>query len=62
MSYMDGVGVRKMLLLHIIYRAVKAVQAECVLPSCVAVFCGGMMHSQLSLVHELNEENALCNW
>jgi len=51
-----------MLLLHIIYRAIKAVQAECVLPSCVAVFCSGIVHSQLSLVHELNEENALCNW
>jgi len=51
-----------MLLLHIIYRAVKAFQAVGALPSCVAVFCRGMMHSQLSLVHELNEENAMCNW
>ena len=51
-----------MLLFHIIYRAIKTVQTECVLASCVAVFCSGIMHSQLSLVHELNEENALCNW
>jgi len=48
----------KMLLLHIIYRAIKAVQAECV----PAVFCSGIMHSQLSLVLELNKKNALCNW
>jgi hypothetical protein len=50
-----------MLLLHIIYRAIKAVKAECVLASCVAVFRSGIMHFELSLVHELNEENALCN-
>jgi len=31
---------------------VKAVQAECV----PAVFCSGIMHSQLSLVLELNEK------